>query len=66
VVDAADDSQQALTSKLELFNLLIHDDLKDAAILVLANKIDLPTAKNPAELTELFSLHEIREHDWHI
>jgi GTP1/Obg family GTP-binding protein len=48
VVDAADDSQQALTSKLELFNMLIHDDLKDAAILVLANKIDLPTAKNPA------------------
>jgi hypothetical protein len=31
---------------MELFNLLIHNDLKDAVILVYANKKDLPFAKN--------------------
>lgn len=51
---------------MEFFNLLIHNDLKDAVILVFANKKDLPTAKNAAALTELFSLHEIKNHDWHI
>lgn len=66
VVDAADDSQQSLISKMEFFNLLIHNDLKDAVILVFANKKDLPTAKNAAEITELFSLQEIKNHDWHI
>lgn len=66
VIDAAEDSQACLTSKLELFNLLIHNDLKDAAILVLANKIDLPNARNAAEVAEVFSLHEIKNHDWHI
>jgi hypothetical protein len=33
---------------MEFFNLLIHNDLKDAAILVFANKKDLPFAKNAA------------------
>ncbi|CDW84081.1 arf-like gtpase [Stylonychia lemnae] len=66
VVDAADDSQQSLVSKMEFFNLLIHNDLKDAVILVFANKIDLPTAMNAAQITELFSLHEIKNHEWFI
>jgi len=51
---------------MEFFNLLIHNDLKDSVILILANKKDLPTAKNAAEISELFSLHEIKNHDWHI
>jgi len=51
---------------MEFFNLLIHNDLKDAVILIFANKKDLPTAKNAAELSDLFSLHEIKGHEWHI
>lgn len=51
---------------MEFFNLLIHNDLKDAVILVFANKKDLPTAKNAGDLSEIFSLHEIKGHDWHI
>lgn len=51
---------------MEFFNLLLHNDLKDAVILVFANKKDLPTSKNAADLTEIFSLHEIKGHDWHI
>ena len=51
---------------MEFFNLLIHNDLRDASILIFANKMDLPTAKNPAQLTEAYNLHEIKHHDWHI
>jgi len=51
---------------MEFFNLLYHNDLKDAAILVLANKIDLPTARDSGEVAELFTLHEIKDHDWHV
>mmetsp|Transcript_5839 Transcript_5839/g.4154 ORF Transcript_5839/g.4154 Transcript_5839/m.4154 type:complete len:86 (+) Transcript_5839:341-598(+) len=51
---------------MEFFNLLIHNDLKDAAILIFANKVDLPTAKDAGEISKLYSLHEIKHHDWHI
>lgn len=65
VVDCADDSQ-AQASKMEFFNLLIHNDLKDTAILVFANKADLPSARDAAEITDLYSLHEVKNHDWKI
>ena len=48
-----------MTSKMEFFNLLINNDLKNASILIFANKQDLPTSKNMEELTEAYSLHEI-------
>jgi signal recognition particle receptor subunit beta len=55
-----------MTSKIEFFNLLVNNDLKDASILILANKQDLPTAKDAAELTEAYSLNEIQNHSWKI
>jgi len=42
------------------------DDLKDTAILVFANKADLPSARDAAEITDLYSLHEVKNHDWKI
>jgi len=51
---------------MEFFNLLYHNDLKDAVVLVLANKIDLPTARDAGELADIFGLHEVKDHDWHI
>lgn len=67
VVDSAEScAQNLLLSKMEFFNLLYHNDLKDAVVLVLANKIDLPSARDPGDIADLFALHEIREHDWHI
>ena len=42
---------------MEFFNLLYHDDLKNAVVLVLANKIDLPTARDAGQIAELFELH---------
>jgi hypothetical protein len=55
-----------MTSKIEFFNLLVNNDLKDASILILANKQDLPIAKDAAELTEAYSLNEIQNHSWKI
>ena len=67
VVDSAESSaQNLLISKMEFFNLLYHNDLKDAVILVLANKLDLPSARDPGEVSELFGLHDIKEHEWHV
>lgn len=51
---------------MEFFNLLYHDDLKNAVILVLANKIDLPSARDSGEIAELFALTEIKDHEWHV
>jgi signal recognition particle receptor subunit beta len=44
----------------------MHNDLKDAAILIFANKIDLPSAKSESELIEMFGFHEIKLHDWYL
>jgi signal recognition particle receptor subunit beta len=65
VIDASDDSQ-TLVSKMEFFNILIQNDLSDAVILIYANKMDLPSAKDVGDITEIFSLHEIKHHEWHI
>ena len=65
VVDSADEIN-ALVSKMEFLNLLIHNDLKDARILVFANKADMPTAKSEEEIAEEFGLHEIKNHEWYL
>lgn len=65
VVDSADRST-TLLAKMELFNLLIHPDIKPVPILVLSNKQDLPGALDPGQLSEVLSLVEIREHEWNI
>jgi signal recognition particle receptor subunit beta len=51
---------------MEFFNLLYHNDLKDAVVLVLANKSDLPTARNSGDIADLFALSEIKDHEWHV
>lgn len=65
MIDASDDTQ-TVASKMEFFNIQIHNDLTDAVILIFANKMDLPSAKSVADITELYSLHEIKHHEWHL
>ena len=43
-----------------------HEHLQGAAILVMANKQDLKDAMKVEELTQVLSLHAIKQHDWHI
>jgi len=50
----------------ELFNLLDHEHLSEAAILIMANKQDLKDAMTVKEMSDVLSLHTIKRHDWHI
>jgi len=46
--------------------LLCEDELRDAVLLVLANKQDLPNAMNANEIAEKLGLHSVRQRDWYI
>ena len=46
--------------------MLVHNELKDAVILIFANKADMPTARDPDELTEIYGFNEIQDHEWKI
>ena len=44
--------------------MLVHNELRDAVLLIFANKADMPTARDPAELTEIYGFNEIQDHEW--
>ena len=44
--------------------LLNEDGLRDAHLLVFANKQDLPNAMNPAEITDKLVLSSLRQRVW--
>lgn len=44
--------------------LLLQDELRDAVLLVFANKQDLPNAMNAAEITDKLGLHSLRQRHW--
>ena len=46
--------------------MLAEDELRDAVLLVFANKKDLPNAMNTVELTEKLGLHALRSRQWFI
>merc|ERR1711971_1321978 len=50
----------------ELNSMLREDELKDAALLVLANKQYLPQAMSVNECTEKLGLNQLRNRDWYI
>ena len=46
--------------------MLNEDELRDALLLVFANKQDLPNAMNAAEITDKLGLHGLRQRKWYI
>lgn len=46
--------------------MLSDDQLRDAVVLVLANKQDLPHAMNASEMTDKLQLHKLRQKNWFI
>ena len=44
----------------------MQDELRDAVLLVFANKQDLPNAMNAAEITDKLGLHSLRQRHWYI
>ncbi|WRT68461.1 uncharacterized protein IL334_005437 [Kwoniella shivajii] len=49
-----------------LQRMLSEDELRDALLLVFANKQDLPNAMNAAEITDKLGLHSLRQRSWYI
>ena len=42
------------------------DELREAVLLVFANKQDLPNAMNAADITDKLGLHSLRQRNWYI
>ncbi|XP_072310087.1 ADP-ribosylation factor 4 [Eucyclogobius newberryi] len=65
VVDS-NDRERVTEAEEELTKMIQEDELKDAAILIFANKQDLPNAMGVSELTDKLRLHSRRDKTWHI
>uniref|UniRef100_A0A6N2LLA6 ADP-ribosylation factor n=1 Tax=Salix viminalis TaxID=40686 RepID=A0A6N2LLA6_SALVM len=65
VVDS-NDRDRVVEARDELHRMLNEDELRDAVLLVLANKQDLPNAMNAAEITDKLGLHSLRQRHWYI
>lgn len=60
VVDSADRTRLKEAAE-ELHSALNDDQLRNATLLVYANKQDQPNAATPSEITEIFKLRELRQ-----
>ncbi|GAQ78284.1 ADP-ribosylation factor [Klebsormidium nitens] len=65
VVDSSDTDRMSI-AKEEFHAILQEEELKDAVILVYANKQDLPGALDDAAVSEGLSLHMIKNRQWAI
>jgi len=65
VVDS-NDRERVGEAKEELNRMLNEDELRDAVLLIFANKQDLPQAMNAAEITDKLGLHSLRQRNWYI
>ncbi|XP_057544466.1 ADP-ribosylation factor-like [Amaranthus tricolor] len=65
VVDS-NDRERITEARDELHKLLSEDQLKDATLLIFANKQDLPNAMSVAEISDSLALHSLRHRNWYI
>ena len=65
VVDS-NDVQRMVTAREEIHAIMDDDELRDALLLVFANKQDLPEAMNAAELTDRLGLRTLKQRTWYI
>ncbi|XP_063725609.1 ADP-ribosylation factor 1-like [Symsagittifera roscoffensis] len=65
VVDS-NDRERVNEAREELNRMLLEDELRDAVLLVFANKQDLPNAMTAAEITEKLGMHGMRNRTWYI
>ena len=61
-----DSNDHANSAKDELHRILQEDDLRNASLLVFANKQDVPDAMNVEEVTNRLGLNNIRNRRWYI
>jgi len=65
VVDS-NDRDRTEDAREELTKMLNEDEMRDAVVLVFANKQDLPNAMTAAEVTEKLGLQQMRNRQWYI
>merc|ERR1712113_179176 len=65
VVDS-NDRDRSEDAREELSKMLVEDEMRDAVLLVFANKQDLPNAMTAAEVSEKLGLHDLRHRQWYI
>jgi len=65
VIDSTDIERLEIAAD-ELKSMLSEDELKDAALLVFANKQDQPGAQGAGEISEALKLGELRDRNWSI
>ena len=65
VVDS-NDPQRLQEAAVELDSVLEDDRMRDAVLLVMANKQDMPQALNTSEVTEKLGLHKHRSRQWFV
>ncbi|XP_075846984.1 putative ADP-ribosylation factor-like protein 5C isoform X1 [Microtus pennsylvanicus] len=65
VIDSTD-RNRLLTTREELYKMLVHEALQDASVLIFANKQDVKDSMSPAEISQFLTLSAITEHPWHI
>ncbi|XP_076930294.1 ADP-ribosylation factor-like [Bidens hawaiensis] len=63
VIDS-NDQDRITEARDELHRILNEDALREATILVFANKQDLPNSMKAAEITDKLGLHSLRNHRW--
>ena len=65
VIDSTD-IERLQTAAEELSGMLSEEELRDAALLVFANKQDQPGAKGAGEISEALRLGELKDRNWTI
>jgi len=65
VVDS-NDRERVGEARDELGRMLAEDELRDAVLLIFANKQDLPNAMTAAEITDKLNLHGMKNRNWYI
>merc|ERR1712224_1143587 len=65
VIDSSDPDRIEAACE-ELSKMLADEEMKDAVLLVFANKQDLPRAMSPKDITEKLCLQSLRDRPWFI
>ncbi|KYO44276.1 putative ADP-ribosylation factor-like protein 5C [Alligator mississippiensis] len=65
VIDSTDRERLTVT-KEELYKMLAHEDLRNAAVLIFANKQDVKNSMTASEISRFLMLSSIKDHPWHI
>ena len=65
VIDS-NDRERIGEARQELERMLNEDELREAVLLIFANKQDLPNSMTAAEITDKLGLHSLRSRNWYI